>query len=199
MARLLLSCLFLTMCVLVGGADNPKPLALGPEWTKVTRTDVVGQKSAGYSRPLVGKSGRAENGDSVAHGVYLECGASVGIVERDDKSNITIRLSTQKDRLDTQMQFEVERDKKGLPTRQTALFQRVNYFDLDGDGAIDCWADNRGPTEKCIIIFENRLVLVGNSINPFISFPGVVQVARGQDPDVYYHFVKGKWAIKANQ
>ena len=196
MARLLLSCLFLTMCLVVSGADNPKPLALGPEWTKVTRTDVVGQKSAGYSRSLVGKSGRAENGDSVAHGVQLECGASVGIVERDDKSNVSIRLSTQKDGLDTQMQFEVERDKQGLPTRQTVALQRVIYFDLDGDGTIDCWVDCRGATRKSVIILGDQLIKVNDSKNPFIDFPGLVQVARGQDPDVYYHFVKGKWAIK---
>ena len=196
MTRLFLSCLFLTMCFVVSGADNPKPLVLGPEWTKVTRTNVVGQKSAGYSRPLVGKSGRAENGDSTAHGVRLECGASVGIVEQDDKSNVSIRLSTQKDTMDTQMAFGVEWDKKGVPMNHGVSFGGISYKDLDGNGTIDCWIDCRGGPRNSVIIVEDRLIKVNDSKNPFINFPGLVQVARGQDPDVYYHFVKGKWAIK---
>jgi hypothetical protein len=163
----------------------------GPEWIRIRKPYVEGGlPSSEYIRPGAIVSYREENDNKTRHTLLLDHGGGLDIYERDDKSAITLELIGKKptDRL---FYFHRQLDSKGQPTRHEVRFGSVTYFDLDGDGVIDCWIDQRAGDRKPCILFDNRVVPVEDAKELFQS--AGIGNAWSEGRKVQYKFEKGKW------
>jgi hypothetical protein len=196
MTRLIPFALFIGGGLVVAGqgaSDDPRSKILGPEWTATKSVDKLGVEQRGFTRPLVGQAYRREQGDATLHNVRLENGGILSAQERDDKTAVTVTLSDRKEG-DERVRFEGHSDGKGAATRHAVQFGPVNYIDLDGDGVIDCWVDTRGARRRSVIVFEDRLVEVEDTLNPFAPVGGLPPAAWASGRAVRYEFAAGRWS-----
>ena len=157
-------------------ADKPSR-KFGPEWTK--------DKDGGnYRRKMEIEVTHSVGGNVGGYTIPLEKD-SIGISETDETHSFTVGSE--------QGHFRVEKNEKGKVTELSARFRECLYFDLDGDGMIDCFCDNRRVNRIPTIIFEGRFVQVEDSIDGFGAQEGKKPTARGIGRKVKYVFDKGVW------
>lgn len=178
------------------------PLALGPEWIKITTVSESsagppippsGQKVTRYIRPGAIVSYRRDNDKTTRHTLLLDQGGGVDVYERDDKSAITIELIGKKLN-DVQIRLVRRVNEKGRPIRHELSFGPVTYFDLNGDGAIDCWIDRRNGNPKSVILVEDHVVSVEVSKRAFHQTAGASPTVWSDGHKEQYQFKDDRWS-----
>lgn len=167
-------------------ADEPTK-KFGPEWTK----------------DASGKSYKRNQVIVVSHPTDLQRPCTwytlpseshrVTIEERDEKGDIKIDVVKGKEK-SKYMSLEARMDDEGKVRQFTVNFKRTVYFDLDGDGMIDAFYDNRGKNGIPMVIFEGRHIQVEDQISLFGHEPeGQTATAWGIGRKVQYRFEGSKW------
>lgn len=182
-------------------ASNPpprviwKPRVLGPEWIRVkTIHPYDGSEQTSHRRPGAIVSYRKNNDDTTRHTLMLDQGGGIDAYERDDKSAITVELIGKKlgEKL---FCFSRQQTEKGKATRHEFRFGPVTYFDLDGDGMIDCWIDRRNNKCETSILFERQVVKIDDSKGTLFEKPKGAYNVRSEGHKVEYEFLVpvGRW------
>lgn len=159
----------------------------GPEWTK----DVDG-KSYKRNQVIV-----------VSHPTNLQLpytwytlpseSHTVTIEERDEKGDIKIDFVKGKEK-SKYMRLEARMDDEGKVREFMVNFKTNYYFDLDGDGMIDCFYDSRGKNDIPMVIFEGCHIQVEDRISLFgHEAEGQTPTAWGIGRKVEYRFVGSAW------
>jgi hypothetical protein len=183
--------------------EHPKLRQLGREWIKVKTVHAtapgdptappITEERTSYVRPGANVSYRKQDDDKTRHTLMLDHGGGLDVYEHDDKSALTVELIGKKP-TDRMFYFNRQVSENGAPTRHELSFGPVSYFDLDGDGMIDCWVDHRGNGPKSFILFESQVVRVEHSNSPFQKVTAIRPLVWGEGRQVQYEFHGGKWS-----
>jgi hypothetical protein len=154
------------IAILVALAGDPSPQAPGQEWKKVEVQNVLGQvqEQSGYTRPLVGSMFRLDKGHYTSYGVKLKK-YTLTTREEDDLKSLIVSMKGDALTDPNRLYFSMECDEKGKTTRHVVSFGAITYYDLNGDGVIDCWTDSRKTPLAPTIIYEDRMIEVESSLN----------------------------------
>ena len=168
-------------------SDKPQARTFGPEWTKDKSGDFYTRK---HDAEVLRRADA--NFKSTRYTLATEFDM-VRVSERDENRGIGVEVVQSDEEAPKYMSVEARKDKNGKVDQFKVDLKDVKYFDLDGDGMIDAFYDNRGDKGRPMIIFEGRFVQVENS-------RGFGGTPKGQKPREWgrgrkaeYVFAKGVW------
>ena len=175
-ALLVMGLAFYISWTLVLATDAPRRKFV-PEWTK-------DKDGANYRRKMEIEATHSVGGNMGGYTIPLKHD-TIGIFEIDENQGITIGCD--------QGHFRIEKNRKGEIKELSARFRENLYFDLDGDGMIDCFCDNRSEPRVPTIIFKGKFVPVEDSIDGFGAPAGKRPTACGVGRKVQYVFEGSAW------
>ena len=155
-------------------ANDKPPRKFGPEWTKDKSGDFYTRK---HDANVLRRTD--VNFKSTDYTLATEHD-EVRISERDGNRGISVAVVPGKEIAPRHMSVEARKDEDGKVDQFKVDLNDVKYFDLDGDGMIDAFYDNRGDKGRPMIIVDGRFVQVEDS-------RGFGGTPKGQKPE--------KWGI----
>ena len=169
--------------------SDPPKRKLGPEWTKDKNDEHL------YRRKMEIELLRRPNGwDSTAYIISME-NHIVNISEDDDNRgvNVVIISRLENSRLG---EFKIRKDVKGKVSEMAAQMNDVFNYDLDGDGMIDAFVDNRKGKSIAKIVYEGRFVEVEQHKSTFGHAPNEKPEVWGIGRRERYILKDGTWTVK---
>ena len=168
-------------------ANDKPPRKFGPEWTKDKSGDF-------YTRKQEANVLRRTDVNFKSTGYTLATEFDkVRVFERDENRGISVAVVQGDEKVPRYMSVEARKDEDGEVDQFEVHLKDVLYFDLDGDGMIDAFYDNRGDKGRPMIIVDGRFVQVEDS-------KGFGGTPKGQKPREWgrgrkaeYVFAKGVW------
>ena len=186
----LVACLLSALTLVLGwnaimATPDPPKKKLGPEWTKDKDDEQL------YRRKMEIEVIRRTTLESTGYTIPL-VNHTVNIWETDDNRGAEVFMIPRVGNI-PHGELDVRKDVKGKVSEMTVKLRDIIYYDLDGDGMIDAYFDNRRGKSIAKIVFEGRFVEVEDQKSIFGHAPNEKpEVGR----TVRYIFEDGTWKIK---